>query len=71
MKYIVVFLLSLLMTFSSMAVAREPAGGEVEEQLEDQVKEHLKEKGQNKDESSDEILPGKTPQEWGERGKGG
>jgi len=68
MKYIVVFLLSLLMTFSSMAVAREPAGGEVEEQLEDQVKEHLKEKGQNKDESSDEILPGKTPQD-GESGE--
>ena len=60
---LVITLLSLLVTLSSMAVAREPAGGETEEQLEDQIKEHLKDKGQNTDESGDEIIPEKPRQE--------
>lgn len=74
MKHIVIFLLSLLLTFSSMAVAREPAGGEAEEQLEDQIKEHLNDQNgnqnrdQNSDKSLDEVLPEKHPQD-GESGK--
>lgn len=74
MKHIVIFLLSLLVTFSSMTVAREPAGGEIEEPLEDQIKEHLKDqdrdqdRNQKRDESRDEILPEK-PQQDGESGE--
>jgi len=48
-----------------MAVAWEPAGGEIGEQLEDQIKEHLKDKGQSKDESRDELIPEK-PHQGGE-----
>ncbi|MBG7600994.1 MAG: S41 family peptidase [Gammaproteobacteria bacterium] len=57
-----------------MTVAREPAGGEIEEPLEDQIKEHLKDqdrdqdRNQKRDESRDEILPEK-PQQDGESGE--
>ena len=65
-----VFFLSLLLVFSSMAMAREPAGGEIEERLEDQIKEHLKDqdRDQDKDESRDELTPEK-PQQGGETGE--
>ncbi len=62
-----VFFLSLLLVFSSMAMAREPAGGEIEEQLEDQIKEHLKDQDK-KDETPDELTPEK-PQRGGETGE--
>ncbi len=62
-----VFFLSLLLVFSSMAMAREPAGGEIEEQLEDQIKEHLKDQDK-KDETPDELTPEK-PQQGGETGE--
>jgi carboxyl-terminal processing protease len=75
---IVTFLLLLLLSISSMTVAREPAGGEIGEQLEDQIKEHLKDQkidqdkkpniDQNRDKSRDEILPEK-PQQDGESGE--
>ncbi len=70
---IVTILLLLLLSLSSMAVAREPAEGEIGEQLEDQIKEHLKDQkrdqdkdqniDQNRDKSRDEILPEKPQQD--------
>ncbi len=72
-NYIVTFLLLLLLSLSSMSLAREPAQGEVGEQLEDQIKQHLKdqnsdqESDQSSDETQDETLPAK-PQQEGESG---
>ena len=79
MKYVVITLFSLLLTFSSMAVAREPAEGEIGEQLEDQIKEHLNDQkrdqkrdqdkdqdiDQNRDKRPSEILPEKPQQDGG------
>ncbi len=69
-NFIVTFLLLLLLSLSSMSLAREPAQGEVGEQLEDQIKQHLKNQNsdQNSDEThDDETLPAK-PQQEGDSG---
>jgi C-terminal processing protease CtpA/Prc len=73
-NFVVTFLLLLLLSLSSMSLAREPAQGEVGEQLEDQIKQHLKNQNtdqniqQKSDETHDDETQPAKPQQEGDSG---
>ncbi len=76
MKHVIIFLFSLLFSFSTTTVAREPAGDDIQApvkgQFHDQIREHLKDQDRDQyRESGDDLLPEipEKPQQEGESGE--